>query len=180
MACHFHAFKPHLRLWPRGRSCKQHRLLSNEANEFPPGLGTGEKSRGVFKTHWRLKNFNGLKVGSWSLGWAYVLDTQMSSVSLIPQLGVTKLDLLTKVLVDYCMWSLAVLHNLEPFGGPGQQSWLCQDFMEKMPMVVFGTLHKLSLGGCYNSTHKMLGNMLFVSTVSATWMSRLKLRINGL
>ena len=41
MACHFHAFKPHLRLWKlSGRSCKKHRLLSNEANELPPGLGT--------------------------------------------------------------------------------------------------------------------------------------------
>ena len=38
------------------------------------------------------------------------------SLTLIPQLCVTKLDLLTKVLVDYCMWSLAVLHNLDLSG----------------------------------------------------------------
>ena len=64
-----------------------------------------------------------------------ILETpniKVLSLTLIPQRGVTKPDLLTKVLVDYCMWSLAVLHNLEISGDsfafysvrPGQQSWL--------------------------------------------------------
>ena len=68
-----------------------------------------------------------------------------------------------------------MLHNLEPFGGAFlfRKTWATvlavpRTFMEKMCIVVFGTLHQLSLGGCYNSTHKMLGKMLFVSIVSAT------------